>query len=49
MSTRRSFRNRAHIKAKKPDLGDQCNVARIELKEGKFVVSFADALENLSF
>ena len=39
----------AHIKAKKPELGAKCNVARIEFKDGKFVVSFADSLDHLSY
>ena len=38
-----------HIKAKKPELGDKCNVARIEFQNGKFIVSFADSIDNLSF
>jgi hypothetical protein len=39
----------AQIKAKKPELGDKCKVARIEFTDGKFVVSFADSMDNLSF
>jgi hypothetical protein len=39
----------AHIKEKMPDLADKCNAARIEFKDGKFVVCFADSIENLSF
>jgi hypothetical protein len=39
----------ANIKARKPELGDQCNVARIEFKDGKFIMSFADRVDNLSF
>jgi hypothetical protein len=39
----------AHIKAKKPELGEKCNVARIEFTDGKFVVSFADSVDNLGF
>jgi len=39
----------AHIKAKMPELADKCNAARIEFKDGKFVVCFADSLGNLSF
>lgn len=39
----------AHIKAKMPHLADKCNAARIEFKDGKFVVCFADKLDNLSF
>jgi hypothetical protein len=37
----------AHIKAKMPQLAGRCKVAKIEFSEGKFVVSFADNLENL--
>jgi hypothetical protein len=39
----------AHVQAKKPELSDQCNVARIEFEDGKFVISFADKFENLMF
>jgi hypothetical protein len=39
----------AHIKAKMPDLADKCNAAKIEFKDGKFVVCFADNINNLSF
>ena len=39
----------AHIKAKKPELGDKCNVARIEFKDGNFIVSFTNNADNLSF
>jgi hypothetical protein len=39
----------AYIKARKPELGDKCRVARIEFKGGKFIVSFADSVDNLSF
>jgi hypothetical protein len=38
----------AYIKAIKPELGDKCNVARIEFSDGKFVVSFADSIRYLS-
>ena len=38
----------AHIKAKMPHLADKCNVARIEFKDGKLVVYFADNLDNLN-
>jgi hypothetical protein len=37
----------AYIKAKAPELGDKCNVARIEFRDGKFVVSFADSIGYL--
>ncbi len=37
----------AHIKAKMPQLAGRCKVAKIEFSDGKFVVSFADNLENL--
>ena len=39
----------AHIKAKLPELADRCQHARIEFKASKFVVCFADSLENLTF
>jgi len=39
----------AHIKVKRPELADKCNAAKIEFKDGKFVVSFADSTDNLSF
>ena len=39
----------AHIKARMPHLARKCNVARIEFKDGKFIVSFADSTDNLSF
>ena len=39
----------AYIKAMKPALADQCNVARIEFIDGKSIVTFADSVDNLSF
>ena len=39
----------AHIKAKMPYLADKCNAAKIEFKDGNFVVCFADSIDNLSF
>ncbi len=39
----------AHIKARMPHLADKCNAAKIEFKDGKFVVCFADSVDNLSF
>jgi hypothetical protein len=39
----------AHIKARMPHLADKCNAAKIEFKEGKFVVCFADSIDNLTF
>ena len=39
----------AHIKVKMPHLADKCNAARIEFKDGKFVVCFADSIDNLRF
>ena len=39
----------AHVKLKMPHLADKCNAARIEFADGKFVVCFADSLDNLSF
>ena len=39
----------AHIKAKMPHLADKCNAAKIEFKDGRFVVCFADSIDNLSF
>jgi hypothetical protein len=37
----------AHIKARRPDLAEKCNAARIEFTDGKFVVCFADSIDNL--
>jgi hypothetical protein len=37
----------AHIKERMPHLAGKCNAAKIEFKDGKFIVSFADSLENL--
>jgi len=31
------------------DLADKCNAAKIEFRDGKFIVSFADEINNLSF
>jgi len=39
----------AHIKLKMPHLAEKCNAAKIEFKDGKFVVCFADSIDNLSF
>lgn len=39
----------AHIKAKMPHLAGKCHAAKIEFTDGKFVVSFADSLDNLTF
>ena len=39
----------AHIKARMPHLADKCNAAKIEFRDGKFVVCFADNIDNLSF
>jgi hypothetical protein len=39
----------AHIKLKMPHLADKCNAAKIEFTDGKFVVCFADNIDNLSF
>lgn len=39
----------AHVKARMPHLAAKCNAAKIEFKDGKFVVSFADSVDNLSF
>jgi hypothetical protein len=39
----------AHIKARMPHLADKCNAAKIEFRDGRFVVCFADSLDNLSF
>jgi hypothetical protein len=39
----------AHIKAKMPHLANKCHAAKIEFADGKFVVSFADSLDNLTF
>jgi len=37
----------AHIKIRRPELAGKCNAAKIEFKDGKFVVCFADSLDNL--
>jgi hypothetical protein len=39
----------AHIKAKLPHLADRCKAAKIEFKDGKFVVNFADNVDNMTF
>ncbi len=39
----------AHVKMKMPHLADKCNVAKIEFTDGKFVICFADSIDNLSF
>ena len=39
----------AHIKTKMPHLADKCNAVKIEFQDGKFVVCFADSLDNLTF
>jgi hypothetical protein len=39
----------AHIKARMPHLANKCHAAKIEFADGKFIVSFADSLDNLSF
>lgn len=39
----------AHIKAKLPHLTDNCQAARIKITDGKFVVKFANGMENLIF
>jgi len=39
----------AHVKRKMPHLAGKCNAAKIEFKEGKFIVCFADSVDNLSF
>ncbi len=38
----------AHIKVKMPHLADKCNAAKIEFTDGKFVVCFADNIDNLN-
>ena len=37
----------AHVKARMPQLAGKCKVAKIEFTDGKFIVSFADNIENL--
>src|SRR5215207_1313534 len=37
----------AHVKEKMPHLAGKCNAAKIEFKDGKFIVSFADSTDNL--
>ena len=39
----------AHIKARMPQLADKCNAAKIEFRDGRFIVCFADSIDNLSF
>ena len=39
----------AHIKTRLPHLADKCNAAKIEFRDGKFVVCFADSIDNLTF
>jgi len=39
----------AHVKRKMPHLADKCNAAKIEFRDGKFIVCFADSIDNLSF
>jgi len=39
----------AHVKARMPHLAGKCNAAKIEFSDGKFIVSFADSVDNLSF
>jgi hypothetical protein len=39
----------AHVKAKMPHLASKCHAAKIEFADGKFIVSFADSLDNLTF
>lgn len=39
----------AHIKTKMPHLADKCNAAKIEFRNGNFIVSFADSIDNLQF
>ncbi len=39
----------AHIKRMMPHLADKCNAAKIEFKDGKFIVCFADSVDNLCF
>ena len=37
----------AHIKARLPQIAGKCKIAKIEFADGRFVVSFADNVENL--
>jgi hypothetical protein len=37
----------AHVKARMPQLAGKCKVAKIEFTDGKFIVSFAENVENL--
>ena len=39
----------AHIKLRMPHLANKCNAAKIEFNDGKFVVHFADSVDNLVF
>jgi hypothetical protein len=38
----------AHIKVKMPHLAKKCNAAKIEFIDGKFIVCFADHIDNLN-
>lgn len=39
----------AHVKLKMPHLADKCNAAKIEFQDGKFIICFADSVDNLIF
>lgn len=38
----------AHTKARVPRLAGKCNAAKIEFKDGRFIVSFADRADHLN-
>ncbi len=38
----------AHINAKMPHLAGKCRIARIEFRNGRFLVRFADTVEDLA-
>jgi hypothetical protein len=38
-----------YIKVYKSELADKCQAARIKFEDGKFIVSFAEGLDHLSF
>lgn len=39
----------AHIKARLPHLVDRCKIARIEFQGDRFVIKFADTVDQLTF
>src|SRR6185503_20544810 len=39
----------AHVVARKPEWKEKCRIARVKFEEGKYLISFADDLDHLSF